>query len=103
MNFAKKHEQQYQVPHKQRDIYRNHNKHESVLVPLNLYGGKFYQSGEKKPPSVWDRQRGMRVKGKEMTMVLGRVSLHFFPHTKEILIRKARRRKVGGAISRPLF
>ena len=74
MNFANKNVQQYQVTHKQRDIYRSQSKQEAGPVSLNLYGGKFYQPGERKHNNAWERERGMRGKGKEMTMVLGRVS-----------------------------
>ena len=75
MNSANKNQQQYQVTHKQRDLYRNQSKQESGLVSLNLYGGKFYQPGERKQNNIWERERGVRVKGKEMTVVLGRVSM----------------------------
>ena len=100
MNSANKNVQQYQVTHKQRDIYRNQTKQESGLVSLNLYGGKFYQPRERKQNNIWERERGVRGKGKEMTMVLGRVSrVNIEKEIVQILwFRRAKRRKVGGAI-----
>ena len=67
---------QYPITHKQRDLYQAQAKQETGKVPLNLYGGKFYQAGEKKQQSIWKKERrgGGREKEKEVSMVLGRVS-----------------------------
>ena len=65
---------QYPITHKQRDLYQAQTKQETGKVPLNLYGGKFYQAGEKKQQSIWERERRGGGREKEVSMVLGRVS-----------------------------
>ena len=65
---------QYPITHKQRDMYQAQAKQETGKVPLNLYGGKFYQAGEKKQQSIWERERRGGGREKEASMVLGRVS-----------------------------
>ena len=65
---------QYPITHKQRDLYQAQAKQETGKVPLNLYGGKFYQAGEKKQQSIWKKERRGGGREKEASMVLGRVS-----------------------------
>ena len=69
---------QYSVSNTQRDFYQNPKRQEhgrnrnSGKIPLNLFVGKFYQTGEKKH-SIWHKEgRAGRVDGKETEKKAGR-------------------------------
>ena len=58
----------------QRDLYAGQAKQETGKVPLNLIGGKFYQGGEKKQQSIWEKER----RGKEKKSRWSNIKNTFF-------------------------
>ena len=62
------------MTHSQRDLYQSQAKQETGKVPLSLIGGKFYQGGEKKTQSIWEKER----RGKEKKSRWSNIKNTFF-------------------------
>ena len=77
------------MTHTQRDLYQNQAKQEPGKVPLNLIGGKFYQAGEKKQQSIWEKDRRGKEKKSRWSNIKARPHYYFCLPVRVLLLDKS--------------